>query len=552
MIRNLHIENYALIRSLHINFDNGFTVITGETGAGKSILLGAIALILGNRADASLLYEKSKKCFVEGEFDIQNLDLLSFFNDNDLDYQDITTLRREITESGKSRAFINDTPVNLQTLKELAVKLVDIHSQHQNLLLNNGEFRLNVLDQYAKIEGELKEYKKLLSQYRHLESEWKELVEKQHQAEQEKDYLEYLAAEFEKANLVAGEQEEIEKKIATLSNADLIKSKLFASSQLLSEQENNVLQQLLLVKNYSTEIAPFNADVEAISVRLDALYTELKDVAYDVAKIESNVEINPEELEQLQLRLDFIYFMQQKHHLNSVEELLHKKLEIEEKLSLYNDNEEDMVRLKQQMDAGYELAFAKASSLSSLRHAAKESLENDIVATLHLLGMKDACFMVEIESGANLTATGLDKVSFLFSANKGVVPEEIEKVASGGELSRLMLAIKSIISESSLLPTVIFDEIDTGISGEVAAKVANLMKDISAKRQLLAITHLPQIASKGRLHYYVYKEVVQDKTFTNIRQIVDDERVEEIAKLMSAEKVTDSARKAASELLYVK
>jgi len=552
MIRNLHIENYALIRSLHINFDNGFTVITGETGAGKSILLGAIALILGNRADASLLYEKSKKCFVEGEFDIHNLDLLSFFNDNDLDYQDITTLRREITESGKSRAFINDTPVNLQTLKELAVKLVDIHSQHQNLLLNNGEFRLNVLDQYAKIEGELKEYKKLLSQYRHLESEWKELVEKQHQAEQEKDYLEYLAAEFEKANLVAGEQEEIEKKIATLSNADLIKSKLFASSQLLSEQENNVLQQLLLVKNYSTEIAPFNADVEAISVRLDALYTELKDVAYDVAKIESNVEINPEELEQLQLRLDFIYFMQQKHHLNSVEELLHKKLEIEEKLSLYNDNEEDMVRLKQQMDAGYELAFAKASSLSSLRHAAKESLENDIVATLHLLGMKDACFMVEIESGANLTATGLDKVSFLFSANKGVVPEEIEKVASGGELSRLMLAIKSIISESSLLPTVIFDEIDTGISGEVAAKVANLMKDISAKRQLLAITHLPQIASKGRLHYYVYKEVVHDKTFTNIRQIVDDERVEEIAKLMSGEKVTDSARKAASELLYVK
>jgi DNA repair protein RecN (Recombination protein N) len=409
-----------------------------------------------------------------------------------------------------------------------------------------------VLDQYAKIEGELKEYKKLLSQYRHLESEWKELVEKQHQAEQEKDYLEYLAAEFEKANLVAGEQEEIEKKIATLSNADLIKSKLFASSQLLSEQENNVLQQLLLVKNYSTEIAPFNADVESISVRLDALYTELKDIAYDVAKIENDVEINPEELEQLQLRLDFIYFMQQKHHLNSVEELLHKKLEIEEKLSLYNDNEEAMVRLKQQMDAGYELAFAKASSLSSLRHAAEESLQNDIVATLHLLGMKDACFMVEIESGANLTATGLDKVSFLFSANKGVVPEEIEKVASGGELSRLMLAIKSIISESSLLPTVIFDEIDTGISGEVAAKVANLMKDISAKRQLLAITHLPQIASKGRLHYYVYKEVVQDKTYTNIRQIVDDERVEEIAKLMSAEKVTDSARKVASELLYVK
>jgi len=552
MIRNLHIENYALIRSLHINFDNGFTVITGETGAGKSILLGAIALILGNRADASLLYEKSKKCFVEGEFDIHNLDLLSFFNDNDLDYQDITTLRREITESGKSRAFINDTPVNLQTLKELAVKLVDIHSQHQNLLLNNGEFRLNVLDQYAKIEAELKEYKKLLSQFRHLESEWKELVEKQHQAEQEKDYLEYLAAEFEKANLVAGEQEEIEKEIATLSNADLIKSKLFSSSQLLSEQENNILQQLLLVKNYGTEIAPFNADIEAISLRLDALYTELKDIAYDVAKIENNVEINPEELEQLQLRLDFIYFMQQKHHLNSVEELLNKKIEIEEKLSLYNDNEEAMVKLKKQMDAGYELAFAKATSLFSLRHAAKESLQNDIVATLHLLGMKDARFMVEIESGANLTATGLDKVSFLFSANKGVVPEEIEKVASGGELSRLMLAIKSIISESSLLPTVIFDEIDTGISGEVAAKVANLMKDISAKRQLLAITHLPQIASKGRLHYYVYKEVVHDKTFTNIRQIVDDERVEEIAKLMSGEKVTDSARKAASELLYVK
>ena len=552
MLRNLHIENYALIRSLNINFDNGFTVITGETGAGKSILLGALSLILGNRADSSVLYEKSRKCFIEGEFDIKNLDLSSFFNDNDLDYQEITTLRREVNESGKSRAFVNDTPVNLQVLKELAVKLVDIHSQHQNLLLNNGEFRLNVMDEYAKIQPELRKYKKSLSRFHLLEAQWKELVEEQIKAAQEKDFLEYLAAEFEKANLVAGEQVEIEKRIAFLSNAETIKSKLFSSSQLLSEQDNNILQQLKEVKNYCAEIAAYNAAITEISNRLDNLLPELKDIASDVAKIENDVEINPDELEQLQQRLDFIYFLEQKHHFDSVEELLQKKSEIEDKLSLFNDNQDNIVRLKEMKDECFQLAFDEASSLSARRHAAKEALEKDIVTTLRLLGMEDARFIVEIESSDRLGASGLDKVSFLFSANKGVMPEEIEKVASGGELSRLMLAIKSIISESSLLPTVIFDEIDTGISGEVAAKVANLMKDISAQRQLLAITHLPQIAAKGKLHYFVYKEVENGKTYTNIRQILYDERVEEIAKLMSGERVGDSARNAAAELLNVK
>ena len=371
----------------------------------------------------------------------------------------------------------------------------------------------------------------------------------QYAAEQEKDFLEYLAAEFEKANLVAGEQDEIEKRIALLSNADLIKSKLFSSSQLLSERDDNILQHLTEVKNYCAEIAAFNDEVYELTERLDALIPELKDIAYDIAKIENDVEINPEELEQLQQRLDFIYFLEQKHHLKSVEELLQRKIEIEEKMTLFNDNQDTIFRLKEMMEDCYKLAFEKASAISSHRHAVKESLEKDIVATLHLLGMKDARFIVEIESSDKLAASGLDKISFLFSANKGVSPEEIEKVASGGELSRLMLAIKSIISESSLLPTVIFDEIDTGISGEVAAKVANLMKDISSQRQLLAITHLPQIAAKGMLHYFVYKEVVNDKTYTNIRQIVDDERIEEIAKLMSGEKVGDSARNAASELM---
>ena len=552
MLRNLHIENYALIRSLNISFDNGFTVITGETGAGKSILLGALSLILGNRADSSVLYDKSRKCFIEGEFDIKNLDLLSFFNDNDLDYQEVTTLRREVNESGKSRAFINDTPVNLQIIKDLAVKLVDVHSQHQNLLLNNGEFRLNVMDEYAKIQPELKEYKKLLSRFQLLEAQWKKFVEEQVKAEQERGFLEYLADEFEKANLVAGEQDEIEKKIALLSNAEIIKSKLFASSQILSEQDNNILQQLKEVKNYSTEIAAFNAAISEIAGRLDILLTELKDIASDVAKIENDVEIDPEELEKLQQRLDVIYLLEQKHHLNSVEELLQKKVEIEDKLTLFNDNRDNIARLKEMKEECFKLAFDKASALSVRRHAVKESLEQDIVDTLRLMGMEDAHFIVEIESGETLDASGIDKVRFLFSANKGVVPEEIEKVASGGELSRLMLAIKSIISESSLLPTVIFDEIDTGISGEVAAKVANLMKDLSARHQLLAITHLPQIAAKGKLHYFVYKEVENGKTYTNIRQILHDERVEEIAKLMSGEKVGNSARNAAAELLNVK
>ena len=549
MLLNLHIENYALIRSLDIRFDNGFTVITGETGAGKSILLEALALILGNRADNALLLDKSRKCFVEGEFDISKLSLNSFFEKYNLDYQDITILRREINEYGRSRAFINDTPVTLPVLKELAVRLVDIHSQHQNLLLNNAAFRINLLDQYAGTDHLLKEYQTLLNCYREIERELSALQQVQAEMEKERDYLDYVENEFRQANLTENEQEELEQQITTLSHAELISNNLFHINQLLTDGEPNILQLLKEVSKDCESIIPYDPRMEEIAKRLDEVKVNLEDIAYDVARKDADITAEPGQLDQLRERLDFIYFLEQKHHVRTFGELFGKWESVKEKLGQIVDNYSRIEELEKNKELIYGQTMDKALDISRLRASVIPSLEQEIRSKLQLLGMEDVVFIIDNKPGKVLTDKGIDHISFYFSANKGIPPEEIEKTASGGELSRLMLAIKSTITMASILPTIIFDEIDTGISGEIAGKVAGMMQEISRTRQLMAITHLPQIAAKGKLHYYVYKEYADHKTYTGIKPLDEEERIEELAKMMSGVKVTSSARQTAKELM---
>ena len=549
MLSKLHIENYALIRSLDISFDDGFTAITGETGAGKSIIMGALSLILGHRADTTILYNKAKKCYIEGEFEIEKLNLSHFFEEHNLDYHDTTILRREINEIGKSRAFINDTPVTLPILKELAVKLVDIHSQHQNLLLNNAEFRVDILDNVALSYPLLQSYKTAYKQYQDTEKQWKTVQEEQIKLEEERDYLHYLNEELQQANPIAGEEDEIEQKITLLANAELIKGKLYHASQLFSEGENDILQQLKEVKKDCEDVAHYNTHFEEYVKRIDNMLIELQDVAFGISKIEEETNVNPAQLEELRTRQDIIYTLEQKHHVSNLEALLEKWQSIAEKLDSMADNQALLEKLTIEKESALQKLKENAIALTKARQTAIPILEKAMLQKIALLGMEDARFSIKIDTKDRYSANGVDEIAFYFSANKGGTFEEIGKVASGGELSRLMLAIKSIITESSLLPTVIFDEIDTGISGDIAGKVANMMKELSKQHQLLTITHLPQIAAKSTLHYHVYKEVIDNKTYTNIKLLGQEERVGELAKMISGEVVTRGAQEAARELL---
>jgi len=549
MLLTLQIENYAIIRSLHISFDTGFTVITGETGAGKSILLGALSLILGNRADTTVLYDSSKKCYVEGSFDIKHLHLEHFFSVNDIDYQDVTVLRREIAETGKSRAFINDTPVNLTVLRDLAVQLVDIHSQHQHLLFREQDFRLLVLDQYAKQRENVIEYRRQLEQLNRLEKTLCQCKEEEKQMALEQEFITYQLNEFVEAQLVAGEQEELENKINFLSHAELIKSKLYTANMLISEQDNNLLSGLNEVKNSCQSVATFDEQIKQWEQRLESLIIELSDIDYEINIKEKTIEYHPEELLALKERLDLIFRLQQKHRVQTVEALLDKKQALEKQLETYHHNQSQIEKLEKEYQHLYTQLFDRAALLSKRRKEVVPQFEQEMQDKLTHLSMADGLWKVKIEAGNQLMPEGIDTVKFLFSANKGVDLMEVDKIASGGELSRLMLAVKSIITSNSFLPTVIFDEIDTGISGEIAGKVAQLMRAMAQTRQLLVITHLPQIAAKATLHYQVYKEEIQGKTYTNVKQLNEKDRVEEIAKMISGVSYGEAARMTAKELL---
>ena len=549
MLRSLQIENYALIRSLNITFDEGFTVITGETGAGKSIMLGALSLILGSRTDTSVLFDKNRKCFVEGRFDLSKLALQPFFEEHDIDYDEETILRREVNEKGKSRAFINDTPVTLQTLRELAVQLVDIHSQHHILLFNDDTFRIKVIDEYAGLTAQAIAYNQTLAEYHAASRQYNELVQRQQEDENERDFITYISDEIDNAHLYEGEKEDVEKQITLLDNAELIKGKLYTAARLLAEEEPNIIEQLKAVRKQYEELAQYNSELADYATRIDKVIIELEDIAFDTSKKCDEIEVNPEKLEQLKERIDLIFFLLQKHHLNTIAELLVKMEEGRKRLQLMEDHQQQIAQMAEKKEKLYQQVMASAEKLSQQRQKAASHLEKEIVSKLQLLGMNDAVLHIDFSRLSQPAKSGLDEVKYLFSANRGATPNEIEKVASGGEISRLMLAIKSVISAANFLPTIIFDEIDTGISGETAGKVAAMMQDISQQRQLLVITHLPQVAAKGKLHYYIYKEIIDDNTYTNIRKLKEEEREQEIAKMMSGKQISAAALQAAKELI---
>jgi len=548
MLRALHIENYALIDSLDLSLDKGFTAITGETGAGKSILVGALSLILGSRADSSVLYLPCRKCIVEGVFDIQNLHLEDFFKMNDLDFNKLLILRREISENG-SRAFINDTPVTLNFLKDLAEKLVDIHSQHHQILLHKQDFRLQTIDDFALLRDPVLLYQQVFQQYKKIEKELGESQEKVARENLEKEFLLFQSNELHDAKLFAGEQEELEQLIAFLKHAEEIKMQLYKSLQIISEQEGNAIQQLNEAKNACHSVALFDEKIHNFSTRLNGILVDLKDIAFELSAKEESIEVNPAELEYYENRLDTLFRLQQKHYAKNVEDLLQKLQQIDEKLTQFENLESKIERLQKEYEFLTEKTTFLAKNLSEKRKETALVFEKELEKKLALLGILDAVVKVEITQLSSFTPTGIDAVQFLFSANKGMPLAPVEKTASGGELSRIMLAIKSIISAASFMPTVIFDEIDTGVSGFMASKVAEVMYDVSLQRQLLTITHLPQIAAQAQTHFLVYKDIENEKAVTKIKKIEQQERISEIAKMMSGNKTGVAALKAAAELL---
>lgn len=549
MLNSLHIRNYALISSLQIRFDKGLTVITGETGAGKSIIMGALSLILGHRADTSTLFDQSEKCVVEAVFDVSGLHLEDFFAENNLDYQDDTIVRREIAVSGKSRAFINDTPVTLPLLKEFTSRLIDIHSQHQNLLFQNADFRTDVVDLFAGIKSQVAEYQKVLSELKDSERQLSELKQ-QHQAALEKqDFLQFVMKEIEEAHLKENEQEELEQNIEFLTHTETIKSNLFQILQILSDEEPSAVSSLREAKNLSAAIASYRADLDEMNQRINSSYIEVKDIADELNSLNDRIEYNADELEAMRQRLDFIYSLEQKHHLTSVSELLNKYQSVKEELDNFSEDEEQLKKLTLRCQQLQDKAHKCAVQLHQSRNKVLPALQTQVLDYVHSLGMPDAQFVIKLETSTTLLKNGIDEVKFLFSANRGVEVAELEKVASGGEISRLMLAVKSTLSEKSVLPTVVFDEIDVGISGEMAGKVAALMQKMAQRRQLLVITHLPQIAAKGNSHYLVYKEVEGNTSRTKVTLLDAQTRAVEIAKMMSGEKWGEATLKAAQELI---
>lgn len=549
MLQNLFIENYALIEKLDIQFPKGFSVITGETGAGKSIMLGALSLILGARADSKVLKDENKKCIIEGSFAIGNYKLEHFFAENDLDYEVYSILRREISPSGKSRAFINDTPVTLTILKQLGDRLVNIHSQHETITLNDANFQLAVVDSYAGIDNELKKYQEKYLKYKKHVLELHDLKDIDSKTKIDMDYVQFQFDELEKANLQIDEQQQLEEELKLLSHAEEIKIAMVEASEKLENSEINALDLLFDIEKSITKIAEFHPSAKEISERLSSTLIELKDLSSELNLIGEEVNLDPLKLSEINERLDLIYHLQQKHRVQTIDELIKFRDGLDKQLQSINSIDEQIDALSKIIAIEEDALNTLALSLSDARRKSSSAIEESIVAKLKQLGMPDARFSVLMEPAPELTKEGIDKVKFLFNANKGSALNEISRIASGGELSRLMLAIKSMISTQQLLPTIVFDEIDMGVSGEVAAKVGEILFEMTQNMQVITITHLPQIAGKGESHFRVYKDNKGDSTQSIIKKLSEDERVFEIAKMMSGSEVTDSAIENARVLL---
>ncbi|MFN4027101.1 MAG: DNA repair protein RecN [Flavobacterium sp.] len=549
MITSLSIENFALIEKLNIDFSKGFSIITGETGAGKSILLGALGLVLGKRADLSSLKNKEEKCIVEANFNIGKYDLRWFFEEYDMDYEEETIIRREILPSGKSRAFVNDSPVNLQQLQDLSQFLIDVHSQHQTLELSDEEYQFKIIDAIAANQDVRALYTAKLKQFRMAKSDLESKQNTLSAILKEKDYNEFLFRELESAQLKAGELEELEKSYEALNNVEFIKDNLSMLLALANEEQFGLLKNLKEFKTVLQKNSGFSTEYQSLFERTNSVLIELDDIVSELAKASDSVLSDPEKLEQINQKLQLIYTLQKKHQVLTVEELIEIQNELESKVISVATLEEEIVALQTNIQA-IESELAKISEeLSNSRRAAIPGLTAQLVQILSQLGMPNVRFKIEISTSETYRNNGKDVLEFLFSANKGTDFGLLKKVASGGEMSRIMLAVKSILSQYSKLPTIIFDEIDTGVSGEIANKMGEIMQQMSQTMQVFAITHLPQIAAKGVSHYKVYKTVYEESTISELKLLSNEERVYEIAEMLSGKDISDSALNHAKALL---
>ena len=547
MLRRLSVENYALIEKLDLQLDAALNIITGETGAGKSILLGALGLLLGNKNESGAIHNQERSCIIEGEFDVEGYSLESFFQDNDLDYEPTTVIRRVISPSGKSRAFVNDIPVQLTVLKQLGASLIDIHSQHRNMVLSDEGFRLDAVDTLAQDEELLGEYRATYNQLRGKQRELERLQVEAEALRKDEEWLRYQVAEFEAAALKAGELETAEAELAVLENADQIGEALITVRNILDAEQIGVLEQLAMAENMISKVSENYPNGKEIASRLHSVSQELKDLGSTVADDSERIEADPERLQRLTDRVNMIYSMCQKHRVKNLEELMAVGEKFSAQLATITHGDEQILALRDQIKVITENAQTIAKQLHAMREKAAAQISTEVAAMLKRLGMEEARFEVRVTPVEELMASGADRIYFMFSANARVEPQMVEKVASGGELSRVMLALKAMIARCKNLPTIIFDEIDTGVSGRIADVMGEIISELAGNMQVVAITHLPQVASKGDSHYVVYKQ----QSTTNIAALNAQQRVEEIAKMLSGSQITEAALVQAKLLLKV-
>jgi len=549
MLQQLHISNYALIDELSVSFEPGFNVITGETGAGKSILLGALGFALGDRADTNVLYDKDKKCVVEAQFALDDDTLRPLFVENDLDFEAECIFRRELNPQKKSRAFINDTPVALQTMKEIGCQLADIHSQHDSLLLTDADFQLRLLDDIAQNGAILADYQTEYHNYNGLKRRLNELKAMADKNTAENDYLKFQLEELDKAGLKEGEYADIEQTLSVMENAEEIKTLLVTANGLLDNSENAILGQVNELTSTLSRLRHLLPDTDSLGARVENLKVELKDIAYDLRRKEDDTQFDEGQLQSLQERYDLLSRLMMKHHVNDFEALITLRDSLKERVNAFENIDEAIAKAEKELKESEKRLLQQAKVLHDKRVEAATAFSEKVAALVRQLAMPFAQFQVSVEKQENFGNKGTDAICFLFSANKGVAPDDLRRVASGGELSRLMLSIKSAVSSYNYIPTLIFDEIDTGVSGEVAAKIGGIMQQMGQSLQLISITHLPQVASKAQHHYFIYKDNDGLRTQSHIRMLNTEERVTEIAKMLSNDQVTPEALRAAEVLL---
>ena len=548
MFSRLSIQNYALIESLEMQPHAAMNIITGETGAGKSIMLGAVGLLLGNRADTKVLYNTDRKCIIEGEFNIASYNIEGLFIQYDLDFEASTLIRREITPSGKSRAFVNDTPVTLEILKDLGSHLMDIHSQHQTLQLSTSDFQLNIIDTYASNRELLESYQEKYTSYKKASKKLAELKANAERIAQESDYNTYLLKELVEASLIENEQEGLEEELKVLEHAEEIKANLVNMLALLDRNEPNISSMLQEARNLSSQISGYSENLKSISERLNESFIELTDLLHEIELQDSNLEVDMERTEALRDRISMVYHLQNKHHVDSIKGLLEIQERLEQETFLANNLESEIEQAKSSLEVAETNLKMIADKLSKKRTSTFAELQHEIAELLQQLGMPDGKIVIE-SNPKDYSENGIDDIAILFSANKGVPPSPLGKVASGGEFSRLMFCFKYILADKTALPTMVFDEIDAGISGEIALQMGSMLQTMARKHQIITISHLPQIAARGQAHYFVYKDFRDQRSVSTIKKLSEEEKVQEVAKMIGGDNPAESAIASAQDLI---